>query len=295
MGEVVRLEIKNNIVEDFLSGFRSKDTKSTYLKAIKSFFRYEVVGEREIREIKFIDVKNYIKKMIDEEKSNNTVRTNLAGLKTFFKYCKYEGIVKENCFDGDRIKELLKVNLDRDVIDKGIALSKEEVEKILNEVKRIGINRDYLIIKMLFVLGIRRSELVGLRWNDFKEYENKWFIVIRGKGRKERELEVKEELMELIIEEFEWKYGIIGNCSRRLFEMTDGNIEKIVKKYVSRIGVKIAPHDCRRTAITRLIINGAPIDIVKNYSGHKKIETLMDRYYKPIMNREKNASNWMDL
>jgi integrase len=294
MGEVVKLVREDNIIEKFIDRFRSEDTKKTYKKAIKSFFGVEIVGNERLRKVEFSDIEKYVKKMIEKNMSNNSIKTNIAALKSLFKYAKFQGAVRENWFDGEQVKDLLKINLDKDVVDVGVALNKEEVERILEGIRD---KRDYLIVKILFTLGVRRSELVNIKWNDFVRDDNlgSWFLKIKGKGRKEREVKIKDELMEMIKENFEWKFGEAGSCDRRLFEMTDGNVEKIVKKYARRVGIEISPHDCRRSALTRLIVNGAPLDVVKNYSGHSKLETLMERYYKPVMNRKINGSDWMDL
>ncbi|MDJ0596126.1 MAG: tyrosine-type recombinase/integrase [Pleurocapsa sp. MO_226.B13] len=61
----------------------------------------------------------------------------------------------------------------------------EEVKELINAAST---ERDRLILTLLYILGLRISELVGLNWSDFQSTGEAIAVTIFGKGHKTRTL-----------------------------------------------------------------------------------------------------------
>jgi integrase len=71
--------------------------------------------------------------------------------------------------------------------------------------------------------------------------------------------------------------------------LTTRHIWYLVKRKGELAGIgKLAPHDLRRTAITKAFQQNTPITAILNMSKHKSVETLMI-YNKGLDNLENNA------
>ncbi|HRH40087.1 MAG TPA: tyrosine-type recombinase/integrase, partial [Pyrinomonadaceae bacterium] len=89
------------------------------------------------------------------------------------------------------------------------------------------------------------------------------------------------------------KSAVSLNPTRDDFEalkpLTTRHLWHIVKRKGELAGIgKLAPHDLRRTAITKAFQQNTPITAILNMSKHKSVETLMI-YNKGLDNLENNA------
>jgi site-specific recombinase XerD len=259
--------------------------------ALRDFFKVEdidLISLAMVKRVQYIDIQNYVIGMLDKGNSAQTVKGRISGLKSFYRYISYTYGV-ENLFANDFVRDLLKRNLDKDVVDTGVALSEEEVQKVIECAE----GRDRVMLQVMFTTGCRRSELINIKWSDFHKDQFGWFLGINGKGRKYRDLKIKDEMIQVLNDFFVVRFGEMGKSDDILFEMDDSNVEKIVKKYSLRaLGFEISPHDCRRTVITRLAEKGCPIEVIARYVGHSDINTTK-RYIKGMIFKSQNAGDWI--
>lgn len=59
--------------------------------------------------------------------------------------------------------------------------------------------RKFLIIGMMYFLGIRINELATHTWSSFREDDDKWWFYVKGKGGKEGSIPVPSQLMDIVI------------------------------------------------------------------------------------------------
>jgi integrase len=67
--------------------------------------------------------------------------------------------------------------------------------------------RTQLIIGMLYFLGLRVSDLVNAKWQDFRVVNDKWWFEVVGKGNKKALLPVTTQLLD-IIKTYRWFFKI---------------------------------------------------------------------------------------
>ena len=134
---------------------------------------------------------------------------------------------------------------------------------------------------MLYVTGLRVSELINLTFNDINL--NEGYIRCIGKGDKERIINVGNllsltlysyinETRELILNGLESNYLFVDSEGKKLTRQTIYNvINETAKK--ANIKLNVTPHTLRHCFATHMIENGADIRSVQELLGHSSITT----------------------
>jgi site-specific recombinase XerD len=125
------------------------------------------------------NVQKYISYLRKKNISNATINRKLSSLKSFLKFLHSEKIIKDINLD---IFESLNSSKK---IPK--AIPKNEINKIFNSLDNSNLpNKSlYLIIlKLMYLSGLRISEALALKWSDLSKTEMS--LNIYGKGSKER-------------------------------------------------------------------------------------------------------------
>ena len=77
-----------------------------------------------------------------------------------------------------------------------IWLTAGEVKRIMNSARNSGrlAKRDTVILALLLGAGLRRDELVNLRWKDVKKQGERHVLDVTGKGAKARVIPISDSL-----------------------------------------------------------------------------------------------------
>ena len=148
-------------------------------------------------------------------------------------------------------------------------LSKSDVEKILDEAQAISQNAKNALQKVLpdvilFAIntGMRRSEILNLKWKDIREDE----IIVKGKGEKVRSVPINSTTRAVIERQppkDKFIFDIPNRHQRDLFQWS-------MKKIGERIGRKIHFHLFRHYFASHLIEKGVDVVTVGAILGHSK-------------------------
>ena len=152
-------------------------------------------------------------------------------------------------------------------------LSYDEVRRIINAENH---PRNELILKTLFITGIRVSELCSLTWKDLQERSDGGQMVVYGKGQKTRTLLIPEplwsELMDFKGNTPDEFYIFRGR--KRNTQMHPTTSLRIVKKAALKAGIKksVSNHFFRH-AHASISAEKAPLHVVQQSLGHVSIQT----------------------
>jgi len=239
---------------DYLFDVRgySEHTTSTYeialrqMMAVSSFYEEDGSYILDITPFRFQIVKN----------NKKTIVKKLSAIRSFSKY------LEDQCHLNIKIigDESIKVPQ---------SLPKPIEQTYIDEVLSMANVEQKLLISLLYGLGLRISELAGLKMNDIK---GEW-IQIHGKGNKVRELPLLENLQRLI------KFYVKEKHPKKyLFEkgnapMNVAQLRYIMTKLFKEVGIKATPHQLRHSFATHLLNNGARIADVSELLGHETMAT----------------------
>lgn len=235
-----------------------------------------------------------IKKFLKEYREVNT-RTvqgfvdsqTRAGKNAKTAYSKYLSMRKYATFLGKElgIIEYPKPKRDISVID---IMSVREFRNLSNWVKGISIGfgfyhmRDKVII-ILLMLGLRRSEMLGLEVDDF-DFENKRIKFV-GKGKKgafvpmmnqSKFLEGYLEIRNNLYREMEPgnKIFLVYKYNKHYKPLRERELYKILHDLTQRaIGRKVNPHCFRHSIATLMLDEGTDIRIIQETLRHESILT----------------------
>ena len=268
--------MKNNYIDMFYLYLKTNkkysiNTINAYLRDIEEFTEFI----KKVINITDEDISLYLAHLYNDKKlSKSSIGRKLSSLRSFYNFLVKNGIIEYNYF--------VNVNNPK----KGLNLPKFINEKDITNIFNVCMSddpileRDRLIIEILYSTGIRVSELINIKLSDINFYNNE--IKILGKGSKERIVIFNETCREAL-DKFinDGRKKIYKKDSEYLFiGKNNGHISsKYVRDIINKIKVKagvdgkISPHVFRHTFATDMLNNGADLVSVKDLLGHESLNT----------------------
>lgn len=211
----------------------------------------------------------------------------ISGLKSFYKYLAFEGIVVK-----DPMELVESPKLGRKLPD---TLSLPEIDALLeaNDMSTMEGTRNRAMLETLYSSGLRVSELVNLQMHNL--YFDIGFLKVVGKGNKERLVPIgrtAQKFINLYISGYRVHADIKSGqesfvfLNRRGAQLSRVMVFTIIKNLAQKIGLQktISPHTFRHSFATHLIEGGADLRVVQEMLGHESITTTeiythLDRDY----------------
>lgn len=249
------------LIEDWLTAGnrQSVNTRDAYSRDVRQFFTFS--GKTHPADVTHLDLIEYQRDLNARAKSDATKYRKITALRSFLTFL----------HDTKAITEDFRSTL---VAPKVIAEFKNKAvgaEYVQTMIDTTASDADSLLVRMLYVTAARVSELLALRWSNFKASEDGGaFVQILGKGKKLREVYVGKELWDDLCA----KRGDIED-DEPLFPISRHAAARIVGKLAkaSKVGVKVTPHRFRHGLATDLLEQGATLAQVRDQLGHADIKT----------------------
>ena len=259
----------NEAIEIFiLYSNKQESTIKAYKKDIKHFMNHV---KKPIEQVTELDVLRYLKM---SKVSVLTKNRRLNALKTFFRTLSENGYLPIN--PAEKIKSFGKPKR----IPHHVTL--DEVESMLKHIKELYNEhvkphylRDYFLITLLFYCGLRISEALSIKKENFNLKEG--LLTVIGKGNKQRQVPIPKKIMRELkkyLTNFEDNEHVFVNENRR--PINPRTIQIRLKKYAKECGLdakKITPHKLRHGYASYLLKKGIDIRIIQILLGHESIAT----------------------
>lgn len=223
----------------------------------------------ELCEVKRSQINNFIMELHEKKYSPTSVIRKIASLRGFFKW-----LCVNNYCNTDPTLTLEQPKSPKK-LPKVVTI--QEIESILNR----NLNKsDKVILELLYGCGLRVSELVNLKINDFDL--NAKYVQCYGKGSKERIIPmgskaiaaIKNYLPErdFILQKFkiDSKRLLIHSSGRNI---TRQDVYNFIREQGKIIHKTISPHTLRHSFATHLLENGADLRVVQELLGHSDVST----------------------
>jgi len=259
-----------------VSGFM-EETIENYVSCIVMFHEW-IKGEYGISPVNASG--NHLREWIMELKNRGLSYSRLehhrSALRSFYAMLLKMKLVKKNI--ASALPRLRKRGISRVK-----PVSSKTVERLLDIVDQsawIG-KRNYMIISMLWALGLRISELTGLRVGSFEPDHDPLnrigLLRVRGKNRKQRALFVVDKLYYNLISYLSQE-GSPKKKTSPLFPVESGKaisndrVQKKLKEYCKEAGIKyrITPHVLRHSFATEMYHANIPLDAIQAMMGHDR-------------------------
>ena len=232
------------------------------------------------------DVKSWMLDMIEEQhQSPRSVKRRLSALRSFYKFLLRQGKVKRDItarIVPPKADKPLPVFFREEEMTRALSNSEAVLQCNGPTAKRSNsetVQRDDLIISLLYQTGMRQAELLNLTDADFDLTQGQ--VRIFGKRRKERIVPIGPGLIEQIKAYKELRDDEInekmGKCENDRFfpKLTKYTLYTIVRTRMGAVSTlkKHSPHVLRHTFATAMLDNGADIRTIQTLLGHASLST----------------------
>jgi integrase/recombinase XerD len=250
---------ENEIIDQWLFG-KAKNTQQNYLSTLKQFRNFE---GKSFLEINLADLQRFVKFLEFKQYAKKTIISKINILKSLFSFFTKISYLKINYMILIQTPKAHKTFKDK-VID---------LDVIKDCICKAKSNRDKIIIKTLYSLGLRISELINMKFTDIYSNGNNWLIDVVGKGDKLRTLKLNNnlylELMTLKSNNLTDYLFVTTQTKNKGVSITRDTVNKLLKK----LNLNLTPHKFRHSFATHALSNGCSLGVISKALGHSSITT----------------------
>ncbi len=280
----------------------SPNTIREYRRDVSQFMQFLTPPGEKTMPLAHIDhrvIREFVGWSYDQKLEKSSVARKLAALRTFFKFCVREGVVKQNPARLVSTPKLPKrvprvitaeeMNGFLDNILGGSPAAAKHKRSFASPRKKqddakIMLKRDRAILELLYASGLRVSELVGLDLSDIDRAGQ--MLRVLGKGRKERIVPFGSSAQTALEAYWPVRDGILNRpgaepeiqavfLNHYACRLSTRSVRTIVKKYSRLVDVNwdLHPHSLRHAFATHLLADGADLRAIQELLGHVSLST----------------------
>jgi len=251
------------------------NTILAYRRDLAAFADYARRHDRGWGEMDRADVRGHLAELYRRRMSARAVARHLVALRSFYQF-----LLRESRVERDPTAEIDSPRLAQ-ALPKYLAAS--DVDKLLQQpdLSTPAGLRDHALLQVLYATGMRVSELLSLRWEDF---DTRLGIVrCLGKGGKERLIPVgKAALRALEVYAAQGRGKLAKKAAvpfvflnQRGGRLSRVGFWKILSRYGRAAGIltPLTPHLVRHSFATHLLERGADLRSIQMMLGHSDIST----------------------
>ena len=249
-------------------------TVNSYSRDLSQFFHFVGLDFSDVHKVSIDNVRLWLIELKDQEYSSKTINRKISALKNFFNFCEREKYVSKN--------PLLKIKNLKENKRLPVVVSESSLRHLFNnqDIFSNDFNgvRDRLIMELFYQTGIRLSELINIRIQDYSRSLKE--LVVSGKRNKQRVIPLTHSIVILID-----NYMLVRSLNYAdnnldfLFLSDRGKktypkmIYRLVNHYLSMVSSiqKKSPHILRHAFATHLLNNGADLNAIKDLLGHASL------------------------
>ena len=283
-----RTEKLSRLAHSFLSG-RKETTTQAYTQDLEDFRLYIGAGSLEEAAARLASLEHgdanlialeYRAYLKAQRKQPATINRRLASLRSLVKYAGTLGLVSWKL----EVKNE-KAEAYRDTA----GISPEAFKRLLTTTaaqrNKNKAARDIALLRLMYDLGLRRAEVLGLDLEDY-DHERRT-IAITGKGRTQKQALTLSPQAEAALKGWISARGEHGGALFTDFDKAQkapGRLTLIgltlaIRDLGTKAGLKLTPHKLRHSAITQACklaqANGIDLEEVLDFSRHKDVRTLL--------------------
>lgn len=206
----------------------------------------------------------------------NTFICYHKSLIVFFRWCMKEGYMNFNPVEDIEVPKLEKRLPSK--------LTKQDALRILEVVENYPYDnnflryRNYAIFSTFIMSGVRKKELLNLKYTDV-DVENMTIFIRQGKGSKDRIIPINYRLAEALQKYLEVRKKANKTCPEFFASYThdmkfsENGLELLIGKINNASGIKFTIHKLRHTFATLMLEGGCDIYSLSKMMGHSDIKT----------------------
>jgi integrase/recombinase XerD len=254
-------ECDSEIIQLWLASQPSPHTRSCYQRDVQ---RLSAFARKPIGELQLADLQQFVHSLggLAPISRGRTI----AAIRSLFRFCQPRRFVSDN-----PASELALPRYERRLVER--MLGEAEVRQL---VQRKPNNRDSLLLRLLYVAGLRVSEAIQLRWRNLVARGTRGQITMFGKNGKTRAILLPADLWQDLITlraDAAGEDPVFPSRSGRTLDR--GRVRRILRDFVQTAGIDaaVSPHWLRHAHASHALDHGAPIHLVQATLGHSSVAT----------------------
>jgi len=253
-----------SLVELWLSLKTSGHTRRAYAAEVA---RFHAFTGKPLSRVTLADLQAFAEQLGQGSLKPASQNRALTAIKSLLSFAQETGYLPFNA------GAAVKLRPNRDGLAQRI-LAESEVARLIDAAPE---GRDRVLLKLLYVAGVRVSELCGLKWCDTLARQQGGQISVFGKGGKTRTILLKLKVWQQLL-------SIRGAATplEPIFRSQKGGgaldpsqVRRIVYAAARRAGLeqKVSPHWMRHAHASHALDRSAPIHLVQATLGHASVST----------------------
>ncbi|MHB9070222.1 MAG: tyrosine-type recombinase/integrase [Sedimentisphaerales bacterium] len=259
--QLVQADNDTMLIQLWMHG-KSKHTQRYYFSDIQ---RFQGFINKPFNRVILSDLQKFADSL-NENLSDGSKRRMLSSIKSLFAFSHKLGYLP---FD---ISKPLILPTPKDNLAERI-MTEDEIHRLINTENH---PRNKMILKFLFITGVRVSELCSGKWSDLKIRTDGGQVTVYGKGSKTRAIIIPEPLWSDLIA---FKNTATDDMSifrgrKNSNKLHPTTILRLVKRAAKKAGLseKISPHWLRHGHAS-IAAEKAPLHVIQQSLGHSSIQT----------------------
>lgn len=257
--EVVQENNNEKLVRQFLTG-RPETTQRAYARVLDSFFSF--IHHVSLDAVTLDELQAYIDSLAGLKQSS--IKLQVMTIKSLYAFAMKTGAIRFN------FASLLIAPKFKDEVASRILPQEDVIRMIALETNK----RDHAMLRLMYMTGIRVSEVAGLTWKDINKRDEGAQITVFGKGSETRYVLISQSMLH--------ELQALGEQTGPLFKSRKGAtalevraITRIVAEAAKRAGIDeaVSAHWLRHANASHALDNGATIAVVQASLGHKNLAT----------------------
>lgn len=273
-------------LEDFLRHCRLERrladlTCSAYERDVRACLRFLArSGVESLGEVTTLALRAFLADESERRPAASSQGRTVAALKCFFRFCVENEYLERDpalVLRTPKKRETLPDVLDQRELQR--LLRVPEAEGVWERVHAGKRERDRLLLALFAYAGLRRSELLGLDWDDV-DLGRRLIRVRVAKGGRQRVVPIHPGLVPLFLEYLDTRLPLeeralfVGVQGRRLSQTI---LTQTFLRYARAAGVnthkRITPHTLRHVFASELLHAGANLRQIQELLGHKHLDS----------------------
>jgi integrase/recombinase XerD len=286
----------NPLHDEFFENFMSKHTRESYRRDLVLFYEYCAhhfkKGPLQIEREHVIKYRNTLSEcggQRDEGHAPKTIARKLAAISSYYDYLVEKGLCSTNPATSVKRPRL-------DVKSPTQILSSEQVRGLFNliDASKLSGSMHKALLLLFFTSGLRKSEVIHLRYKDLRLINDQWIVEFTGKGGKIGQKLLHQEAIEALESYFQlmkehdrahqpddWLFQPSTNPSDQKNlnkSLNPRTINEILEYYAKKLGlnIRVSPHSARATFISELLEIGIDIYSVAREVHHSSVKTTQE-------------------
>jgi site-specific recombinase XerD len=230
-------------------------------------------------QVRVVDLRRFLAAEAEHRPAPASQARTVAALKGFFRFLAENEAIERN--PADPLRTPKKREALPDVLDR------RELERLLRAVDRDDVwerrhagkpERDRLLLALFAYAGLRRSELLGLDWEDV-DLERRLLRIRRAKGGRARVVPIHPSLAPLFLAHLAANPGPGGPLFRGVQgrRLSQTIMTQTFLRYARAAGVterkRVTPHTLRHVFASELLRAGANLRQIQELLGHKHLDS----------------------